>query len=283
MRKVLSLAAALICTFLIGIQTPAHAETYQIVAEGSYIMGDGDTRELAKDRAVKDAMRIAVEKAGVYVESYSETKNFELTADQVKMVAAGLVKVLSQSTDFYTDGEWRCQAVIYAEINTDNIDLEKLMQNHQQAKQESSGSYYDTPRKEEVDYGDSDSWDGIVFDCRALEEGGHKLLNFDCRSKIKAADGRIIYDVYTLSAEDRQTCLKSRTDILAETVKGWDERWMRGENLLICNPVFLEALPGNKNFCRNIVISNEDANKILKLNREYHFLEKMNVNIVVQP
>lgn len=154
MRKVLSLTAALICTFLIGLQTPAHAETYKIVAEGRYIMGDGDTREIAKDKAVKDAMRIVVEKAGVYVESYSETQNFELTKDQVKMIAAGLVKVLNQSTDFYTDGEWRCQALIYAEINTDNIDLEKLMNNRQQTMERRSYELADSMRREPVDYGE---------------------------------------------------------------------------------------------------------------------------------
>ena len=250
-------------------------------------MGDGDTRELAKDKAVKDAMRIAIEKAGVYVESYSETKNYQLTDDQVRMIAAGVCKVLSQSTDFYTDsGEWRCQAVIYAEVNTDNIDLEKIM-NRRTAPQPQTGNYGHerAQRSEPVDYGDTDGWDGIVFDCRSLEEGGHHLLNFDSRSKIKAADGRIIYDVYSLSNEKRKACFTSRSDLLASTVQGWDERWMRGSdgNLLICNPVFLEALPGNANYCRNIVISNEDADKIIRLNRKYHFLDKMNVNIVVNP
>ena len=67
MRKFILLFLAAFC--LVFVSSQAYASSTKIVAEGRYILGDNDTRTQAKDAAVKDAMRIAVEKAGVYVET----------------------------------------------------------------------------------------------------------------------------------------------------------------------------------------------------------------------
>ena len=57
----------------------AGAAPQRIEATGVYIMGDNDSPKIARDAARQEAMRVAVEKAGVYVESYSRTKNMQLT------------------------------------------------------------------------------------------------------------------------------------------------------------------------------------------------------------
>ena len=43
----------------------SHAEIHHIVAEGTYEMGESDSKELAKKKAVENAMRVASQKAGV--------------------------------------------------------------------------------------------------------------------------------------------------------------------------------------------------------------------------
>ena len=70
MRHILAILVAVL-TFC---QSPVFAETKEIVAEGAYNMGDGETPTVAESRALLQAKRTAVEEAGTYVESYSKIK-----------------------------------------------------------------------------------------------------------------------------------------------------------------------------------------------------------------
>ena len=69
------------------------AESKVVIAEGTYTMGDGETPLVAESRALHEAKRMAVEQAGTYVESYSKTKNFQLTADEIQTIAGALVEI----------------------------------------------------------------------------------------------------------------------------------------------------------------------------------------------
>ncbi|MEK6590914.1 MAG: tetratricopeptide repeat protein, partial [Nitrospinota bacterium] len=68
-------------------------EIKEIISEGTYNMGDGETPTVAESRALLQAKRLAVEQAGTYVESYSKVKNLELTEDEIKVLASGLMEV----------------------------------------------------------------------------------------------------------------------------------------------------------------------------------------------
>ena len=70
--------AVLIALFLF-YPSSSFAETKEIISEGTYNMGDGETPTVAESRALLQAKRTAVEEAGTYVESYSKTKNSVLT------------------------------------------------------------------------------------------------------------------------------------------------------------------------------------------------------------
>ena len=70
----------------------AHAEIY--TGEGSYVMSKAETLEVACERAKADAMRNATEKAGVYVKSYSRSKNFELEEDIIETMTANILKLV---------------------------------------------------------------------------------------------------------------------------------------------------------------------------------------------
>ena len=75
--------------------TMASAEERVVDATGSYLIGDGpnESIEVAKDRAREEAMRLAAEKAGVYVESYSKINNESLTEDEVRVIAAQVLRI----------------------------------------------------------------------------------------------------------------------------------------------------------------------------------------------
>ncbi len=76
---------------------PASAEIQTIEADGEYTMGDGleENQNTAKERARKDAMRVAGEQVCVFVESLSEVKNGKLTRDDIRKVSANVLEVIS--------------------------------------------------------------------------------------------------------------------------------------------------------------------------------------------
>jgi len=79
--------------FVLLGQGSAFAESKELLAEGTYVMGDGETPTIAEERALLQAKRSAVEQAGTYVESFSKVKNYQLTDDEVIVLASGIVEV----------------------------------------------------------------------------------------------------------------------------------------------------------------------------------------------
>jgi len=75
------------------INTTVFAQSVEIIAEGTYQMGDNDTPSVAEDRALLKAKRNAVEQAGTYIASYTSVKNFQVTDDNLIALSAGAIKV----------------------------------------------------------------------------------------------------------------------------------------------------------------------------------------------
>lgn len=113
----------------------ASAEIENIEATGSYSVGDNETENFAsaRENAYNEAMRSAVEQAGVYVESYSKTQNMQLTHDEVRIISGNILKVLAKdirpvvSTDGHTI-KFIC--TIKATVDTDSINLQEKMHQH---------------------------------------------------------------------------------------------------------------------------------------------------------
>src|SRR4030042_4524629 len=75
MKKLMMVISVLLLLyFFLNPALALSTETKEIVAEGTYIMGDGETPIIAEGRAVEQAKRYAVEQAGTYVKSYSRVK-----------------------------------------------------------------------------------------------------------------------------------------------------------------------------------------------------------------
>jgi len=246
MHKFILLFLAAFC--LVFTTNQGYASSTKIVAEGRYILGDNDTRTQAKDAAVKDAMRIAVEKAGVYVESYSETNNYQLTKDQVRMAAAGIVKVMDQSIDFVDNGTV-CRAVIYADVDTSNL--------HEVIQDLLSGKTTETNSGKKAPFGydpvkiPGHEITGIVIDYSDFVGDASRILHhFDV---LKAMDGRVVYRY---------------SDNSCGEYFDWDYNRIKnhvGDNPVTIKPVFFEKDSGYDYYWRNPVISNEDADYIFSL------------------
>jgi TPR repeat protein len=85
--SVMTLLAALI------LPTVAPAEVQTFTATHTYILGDHDSKDDARQRCLLEAKRKILEQAGVYIESASEVKNFDLTKDKITSFAAAVMQV----------------------------------------------------------------------------------------------------------------------------------------------------------------------------------------------
>lgn len=72
----------------------SHAEIY--TGEGSYVMSEGESLGVAKERAKADAMRNACEKAGTYIQSYSRARNFKVEEDVIETITAQIIKLVEE-------------------------------------------------------------------------------------------------------------------------------------------------------------------------------------------
>jgi tetratricopeptide (TPR) repeat protein len=108
---------------LLLVPVISFAETKVIVSEGSYNMGDGETPSVADSRALLNAKRTALEQAGTYVESYSKTVNYQLTEDEVNVIASGLmqVTVLEKKRTIVGDG-FRFWVKIEAKVDPEKME-----------------------------------------------------------------------------------------------------------------------------------------------------------------
>ena len=142
-----SVVAFIFITVFFANVSVTYAESKEIAAEGEYRLGDTDTRDKAKKLALADAKRKIVEQAGVFVESYTEVNNFQVTQDQIKTAASSTIKIKSEQVNFYENGTL-CKAFVVALIDTDNIGkiLKKLPVQNDSVKtknySEFDGHYY---------------------------------------------------------------------------------------------------------------------------------------------
>src|SRR3990167_1531692 len=99
------------------------AEVKEIISEGTYNMGDGETPGVAESRALLQAKRTALEQAGTYVESYTKVDNLQLTKDEIQVLASGImeVEILDKKRTIVGDG-FHFWVQIKAKVNPDKIE-----------------------------------------------------------------------------------------------------------------------------------------------------------------
>ncbi len=127
------------------------AEIKEIVAEGSYNMGDGETPTVADSRALLQAKKNALEQAGTYVESYSKVRDIKLTEDEVQVLASGMmdVEILEQKRSVIGSGIsfW---VRIKARVNPDQMEemAERIREKSMVADYKRIHEAYATSQKE---------------------------------------------------------------------------------------------------------------------------------------
>jgi TonB family protein len=101
----------------------AEAETVQIRSHASYTMGDGETASFAEAMVLQKAKQIALEEAGTYVEAYTKSVNEDLTVEEIRTIAGGVLQteIVSLTRTLVGDG-LRFDIEIKATVATDNME-----------------------------------------------------------------------------------------------------------------------------------------------------------------
>jgi len=123
--------AYLVFFILILIPYTSLAETKIIFAEHKYIMGDNDSKNDARRMCFLEAKRRVLEKAGTYIESRTEVKDFRLTKDEISAYAAALLKVDTVNEEWKFIGENMAILIsVKAEVDMNSVEnqLAKIKQ-----------------------------------------------------------------------------------------------------------------------------------------------------------
>ena len=122
-----NILCAAVCALSLCSTAAVCAAPEIIEADGVYVMGDSDTPKTARDAARTEAMRAATERAGIYIESTSEVQGYTLTRDEVRTVAAAVLRVLDEKVTPELVGDaWRYRIHLVCSVDTDGIDLKAL-------------------------------------------------------------------------------------------------------------------------------------------------------------
>ena len=119
------------------LSSSAIGATKEVITNGKYVMGDLDTKTKARKFALLDAKKMAMEKAGTYLRSFSEVDGLHLTRDEVLSLAAGTMSVEILEETWEMQGESPVITItIKAEIDTSDLDkeIEALMAHRSKLK-----------------------------------------------------------------------------------------------------------------------------------------------------
>ncbi len=108
------------------LPTGASAQVQTITATHTYILGDHDSKDDARQRCLLEAKRKVLEQAGVYIESASEVKGFDLTEDKITSFAAAVMHVTDAKEEVgFQQGHMSLTLTITAQV--DLTEVRKLL------------------------------------------------------------------------------------------------------------------------------------------------------------
>lgn len=100
-----------------------HAAIEEIETTATYHMGDNDSKLDGHRLALMEAKRKALEKAGTYVESMSEVKDFQLTRDEVRTYSAGILSVEETRDPKYRMRGKNMEVTVFVKVRVDRDDV----------------------------------------------------------------------------------------------------------------------------------------------------------------
>ena len=113
-----------VITLLAALVLPpvAVAEVQTITATHTYVMGDNDSRNDARQLCFLVAKRKVLEIAGSFIQSSTEVKNFDLTRDQITSYSAAVLSVEIVKEDYsFTNGHNSLTLTVKADVDVADV------------------------------------------------------------------------------------------------------------------------------------------------------------------
>ncbi len=122
---------ALLLLLSAGLHPSAFAEVKTIEVGSGYVMGDNDSKIMARKIATQEAQRKALEHAGTFVETLTVVKDYKLTKDEIKAYTAGVIETKVLKEEMRGTAE---KPEIYINVRC-KIDTDVLMQQIEQYRE----------------------------------------------------------------------------------------------------------------------------------------------------
>ena len=107
---------------VLSFPTGVIAEIQTFSATHTYILGDHDSKDDARQRCLLEAKRKVLESAGVYIESASEVKNFDLTKDKIASFAAAVMQVKDTKENFgFENGHMTMTLTLKVDVDLEEV------------------------------------------------------------------------------------------------------------------------------------------------------------------
>ncbi len=107
---------------LFVLPTVSAAEVKTITATHTYIMGDNDSRNDARQLCFLEAKRKVLEKAGSFIQTSTEVRNFQLTKDQIISYSAAVLSVEITKEDFgFSNGHNELTLTVKADVDVADV------------------------------------------------------------------------------------------------------------------------------------------------------------------
>ena len=214
-EKFFRAVAALIIGGSFFISSTANAEVKTYTGEGEYLMSDFETPDVAKQRAKARAEQNASEQAGIFLESYSHMKNFELLDDEIITISSGILKILDvqYNQNLVADGKGLLiHVTIKAEIDSDNMDkwLEKSIEQRRQINSQLEDLRKSNAEQEKVIADLKSQLDAAT----SKNEKDKIISDFEQQDKIFTANQKIAEGWKFYAAENYKAAVQSFTDAI---------------------------------------------------------------------
>jgi TPR repeat protein len=100
----------------------ASAQVQTLTATHTYVLGDHDSKDDARQRCLLETKRKILEQAGVYIESASEVKDLQLTKDKITSFAAAVMQVKDTKEEFsFQQGQMTLTLTTTAQVDLDEV------------------------------------------------------------------------------------------------------------------------------------------------------------------
>lgn len=150
--KLKKLGIAVLLWGCVSISSPVEAAVETFEGTGEYTISKFETIDVGQQYALQEAQRSVVQQAGVYVRSFSHSRDNVIVQDEVVAIASNVMRI--HHTDFKNSidaaGNVKIQAVIRADVDTADVekgmkrgDLGIIMEKYMQLQAE-----YDRQKKE---------------------------------------------------------------------------------------------------------------------------------------